>query len=227
MTDRPEQNPESGPHHEAEPDARAEHESEEELPTPQLTEAQHKRLTTPMFGMLMTMLVLVLIMGGFYFLSPEPDYTFIPDEDVEGEAAALDDAGVTAYSPLSPAVPDDWTANYARWESRVDHGVDVWEVGYTTTAMNFVGFAQTEDPQPSWLAEEIDHSPAAGEQSAAGMTFELYHDGDQERRYWVLTEENNDVDGTTVVIGGDAGDDEFLTAVEAVVESLREDPENV
>ncbi|WP_258933414.1 DUF4245 domain-containing protein [Nesterenkonia pannonica] len=59
------------------------------------------------------------------------------------------------------------------------------------------------------------------------MTFELYHDGDQERRYWVLTEENNDVDGTTVVIGGDAGDDEFLTAVEAVVESLREDPENV
>ncbi|WP_258933413.1 DUF4245 domain-containing protein [Nesterenkonia pannonica] len=55
-------------------------------------------------------------------------------------------------------MPDDWTANYARWESRVDHGVDVWEVGYTTTAMNFVGFAQTEDPQPSWLAEEIDHS---------------------------------------------------------------------
>ncbi len=128
MTDRPEQNPESGPHHEAEPDARAEHESEEELPTPQLTEAQHKRLTTPMFGMLMTMLVLVLIMGGFYFLSPEPDYTFIPDEDVEGEAAALDDAGVTAYSPshrrcrmtgppTTPAGNRAWTTEWTcgRW----------------------------------------------------------------------------------------------------------------
>lgn len=76
--------------------------AQEELPTPQLTESQHRRLTTPMFGMLMTMGVLVLLMGGFYFLSPEPDYTYIPDEDVRSEAAALHAADVTGYAPLAP-----------------------------------------------------------------------------------------------------------------------------
>lgn len=225
MTDRPEQTPESTSEPSTAPEGQAQP-AEEELPTPQLTQSQHKRLMTPMFGMLMTMGVLVLLLGGFYFLSPEPDYTYIPDEDVHGEAAALHSADVTGYAPLSPQVPEDWTANYARWENRAEHGVDVWEVGYTTTAMNFVGFAQTDDPQPSWLAEEIDHSPRTAEETVEGLTFEVYGEDGEDRQYWVLEEDQNDVDGTTVVIHGDADDDEFTTAVEAIVESLGEEPEN-
>ncbi|GAB3843171.1 DUF4245 domain-containing protein [Nesterenkonia populi] len=224
MTDRPEQTPQSSDEPSTAPEQQPQ-QAQEELPTPQLTESQHRRLTTPMFGMLMTMGVLVLLMGGFYFLSPEPDYTYIPDEDVRSEAAALHAADVTGYAPLAPHVPEDWTANYARWEARPEHGVDVWEAGYTTTAMSFVGFAQTDDPQPSWLSEEIDHSPSAGEQTAAGMTFEVYEDGD-DRQHWVLTEEQNTIDGTTVVIGGDAQDEEFAAAVEAVVDALGEEPED-
>lgn len=57
------------------------------------------------------------------------------------------------------------------------------------------------------------------------MTFEVYEDGD-DRQHWVLTEEQNTIDGTTVVIGGDAQDEEFAAAVEAVVDALGEEPED-
>ncbi|MDR5710800.1 DUF4245 domain-containing protein [Nesterenkonia flava] len=185
-------------------------------PTPQLTQSQVKRLTTPMIGMIITMGVLSLVLAGLWMLNPEPDITYSRDEDV-AEAADWA-ASVTEYAPIAPQVPDEWSANYARWETRAEHGVDVWEVGYTTEAVSFVGFAQTDEPNPAWVNEETRQARVTGTATVEGFTFETREEGD--RLYYVLDGEDNTVDGTTIIIGGDAGTEEFETAVEAIVEAI-------
>ncbi|WP_300342262.1 DUF4245 domain-containing protein [Nesterenkonia sp.] len=190
--------------------------SSEEQPIPQLTEAQAKRLATPMMGMVITMGALVLVLGALWFINPEPDVTYTRDEDVPAAAAWTDE--VTEYSPLAPQVPPDWSANYARWESLPEHDLEVWEVGYTTSESSFVGFAQTDEATESWINAETDQAETTGTVSLGGFDFETRQK--DERRYYVLRAEDNTVDGTTVVIGGDASDQEFSRAVEAIAESI-------
>lgn len=196
-------------------DAPQEHD-DAEGPTPQLTPSQAKRLGAPMVGMVITMGVLSLGLAALWFMNPEPDVTYTRDEDVF-EAAAWTDQ-VAEYSPIAPEMPEEWSANYARWETRAEHGVEVWEVGYTTEAVNFVGFAQTDNANPAWVNEETEQAPVTGAVTIDELAFETREQGD--RQYYVLAAEDNTVDGTTVVIGGDAGDDEFQTAVDAIVGSL-------
>lgn len=196
--------------------------AESQEPTPQLTQSQVKRLATPMMGMVITMGVLTAVLAVLWFLNPEPDVTYTRDENVQ-EAAIWTDS-VTEYSPIAPDVPDEWSANYARWETLPDYGVDVWEVGYTTEAVQFVGFAQTDNANAAWVNTETDQAPETGTTVIDELEFEIREDDD--RRFYVLYAEDNDRDGTTVVIGGDADEDEFDLAVEAIVESIdRELPE--
>lgn len=195
---------------------RAQNEGADDAPTPQLTQSQAKRLLTPMMGMVITMGVLVAILAAIWFMNPEPDVTYTRDEDVPQAASWADD--VAEYSPLSPDVPAEWSANYARWETRTEFGVDVWEVGYTTEAVDFVGFAQTDDANAAWVNAEVDQAPQTGTTTIAGLDFRTHQQED--RRYYVLEGQNNERDGTTVVISGDAGDAEFDLAMEAIIDSL-------
>lgn len=210
---RTRQTEEDGMWRHLEPDSAAEE------PTPQLTQSQVKRLTTPMIGMVITMAVLTAALGVMWFLNPEPDVTYTRDEDVQ-EAAIWADS-VTEYSPIAPEVPDEWSANYARWETRPDYGVEVWEVGYTTEAVQFVGFAQTDNANPAWVNAETEQAPETGTTVIDGLEFETREDDD--RRFYVLHAEDNDRDGTTVVIRSDAAEAELNTGLEAILDSIGRD----
>lgn len=216
------QNPQTARTRQADEDAvgdRAQNDDADDAPTPQLTQSQAKRLLTPMMGMVITMGVLVAILAAVWFMNPEPDVTYTRDEDVPQAATWADD--VAEFSPLSPDVPAEWSANYARWETRTDFGVDVWEVGYTTEAVDFVGFAQTDNANAAWVNAEVDQAPQTGTTTIEELEFRT-HEGD-DRRYYVLEGQNNDRDGTTVVISGDAAESEFDRAVEAIIDSLGRD----
>ncbi len=190
---------------------------------PQLTRSQVKRLSQPMIGMVITMVVTVAAVAAFLLMNPEPDVEpYQRDEDVhEAAGYAADSAG---YAPLAPDVPEEWSANYARWENRAEQGVAVWEAGYTTGAMNFIGFAQTDEGNPTWISEETGAATPSGTTTVDGMVFEVLH-GEDDRTYYVLTEEHNEVDETTVVLGGDGSEEEFATALDAVAAALGEQPE--
>lgn len=191
--------------------------------TVQITQSQAKRLRTPMMGMIITMAVLVGILAVLRFMNPEPDVTFSRDEDV-AEAAGWADS-VTDYSPISPAVPEGWTANYARWETVAEHGIEVWEVGYTTDAVSFLGFAQTDEANPGWVNHETDQAQSTGSAAVGDLRFETREqDG---RHYYVLEGEDNHIDGTTVVISSDADAEELQAGLEVIVDSIgREAPGN-
>lgn len=194
---------------------------EEELPTPQLTTSQAKRLKTPMVSMVLTMLVLSGILAALWFMNPEQDVTYTRDEDVPAAAEGV--ASVTDYDPVVPQVPEEWTANYARWDTRAEHSVQVWEVGWTTDSVHFVGFAQTDEANPAWVNEETERAEPTGTETRDGMTFEIRADDD--RQYWVLEAEENTIDGTTLIIGGDAPEDEFDVALDAVISAIGEEEE--
>lgn len=195
----------------------------EEQPKPQLTRSQIKRLSQPMIGMVITMMVTMAVVVALLMMNPEPDVEpYQRDEDVPVEAVH---AGRSAeFLPAAPEVPEEWSANYAYWENQSEQGIPLWEVGYTTDSMTFVGFSQSDQGNPTWISEETEGATPSGTQTVDGMVFEVFH-GDEDRTWFVLTEEHNDVDGTTVVLGGDASEEDLEIALTAVVEALDQEPD--
>lgn len=196
---------------------------EGEQPKPQLTRSQVKRLSQPMIGMIITMMVTVAAVAAFLMMNPEPDAEpYQRDEDVHVEAVH---AGRDAeFLPAAPDVPEGWSANYAYWEDQSEQGIPLWEVGYTTDSMTFVGFAQSDQGNPTWISEETEGATPAGTQTVDGLVFEVLH-GEGDRTWFVLAEEHNEIDGTTVVLGGDASEEDLEIALSAVVEALDQEPE--
>lgn len=189
-------------------------------PTPQLTQSQVKRLKQPMIAMLFTVLLTAGAVAAFMAMNPEPDTTYERDEDVaEAARGAADAAG---YAPISPDLTEEWTANYARWEVRPEQGVPVWEAGYVTPSDAFIGFAQTDEANPTWLTAETDGAPSTGTVEVDDVEFETREADD--RQHYILDAEQNPVDDTTVVVSGDASEEEFTFALEEIVDALGEDP---
>ncbi|GAB3179254.1 hypothetical protein GCM10027060_06620 [Nesterenkonia halophila] len=200
----------------------ADEDARDEQPvTPQLTPAQSRRLSQPMVGILLSVLVTVGAVAVLMLMNPSPDpEPFTPDEDVEAAAGPV--ADVAGFAPVVPQVPDDWTANYARWKGGEE--VPHWEAGYTTSETDFVGFAQTDAANPTWIAQEVDQAPEAGTTTLEGMELTIRRDEDADREHFVLDAAENTVDGTTVVISGDADDAEFDAALRAILAGLGEGP---
>lgn len=202
-----------------------------------ITESQAKRLRTPMMGMIITMVVLTGGLAALWFINPEPDVTYTRDENVKVEAWYIslemqqelegvpeeEAAELDPFIAIAPEVPEGWTANYTRWGPVADHGVRAWEVGYTTDAVDFLGFAQTDEATEAWVNWETEQAQPTGTATFAGLEFEVRDEGS--RQYFVLDAENNDVDGTTVVISTDAGEDEIESGITAIVEALGQEVE--
>lgn len=188
----------------------------EETPTPQLTQSQAKRLRQPMIGVVITVALTLLGVFAVMGLRPERDVAFTPDVNVEEAAGWTSD--VAEYSPVVPDLPEGWTANYARWENRAELGVTAWEVGYSVEEQSFLSFAQTDEPNPAWINELTRQIRPTGEETVGGLTFEVREN--DEYRYYVLEAEANTVDGTAIVLGGEAPDEQFENFAEAVTESI-------
>lgn len=189
---------------------------QEETPTPQLTESQAKRMNQPLIGIVITVAVTLLGVFAVMGLRPEQDVSFTPDENVTEAAAWTND--VTDYSAIAPEVPEGWSANYARWENRAELGVTAWEVGYSIDEASFLSFSQTDEPNPAWVNEETRLGGTTGEETIAGLRFEVRESED--RRYYVLEAEENTIDGTAIVLGGTATEEQFETFLEAVTEAI-------
>ena len=182
----------------------------------QITQSQASRLRTPLMGMVITMAVLCGILAVMWFANPEPNTPYTRDEDVQ--EAAVGANSITEYSPISPEVPEGWTANYARWDTRAEHSVDVWEVGYTTNEVSFVGFAQTDEATAGWVNSETNLADPTGTRTISGLEFETREASG--RQYFVLEAENNHIDGTTVVISSDAEPEELQAGLQAIIDSI-------
>ena len=183
-----------------------------ETVTPVLTGKQAKRANATVMGMLIaTGLTLALCLVPV-LLNPAPK---MQARDVDVAAAANQAAGDAGYTPLAPELPEDWTANYARWNTGSNDGVPTWEVGYVTPETEFIALTETNAANPTWLFQATGESAVAGERQAGGVTWEL-RDSSSGKASMVA-----EIDGLTVVLSGSGALGEFDVLAEHVVSDLR------
>ena len=195
-------------------DARLEAELNDDAPPITLTPNQAKRASSTARGMLIATGATIAVVLPVYFLNP----TYTAEtyrRDIDVETVARQAAGDAGYLPAAPALPDDWTSNYARWVSGRSDGVDFWEVGFLTADTGFIQLTQTDDANPTWTAQRVGDPQVSGTRSIGGLEWELLDapDGDT-----VLTAK---VDGATVILNGEASLTEFDTIGAAVIDEVR------
>lgn len=183
---------------------------------PQITAKQAQRLNTPVRGMIISMLILVLLALPFFLLQPRPDgQTYRPDVDVNQEAGYA--ADVAEFIPLAPDLGDDYSPNFARWQGNTADNVDRWEAGWVTPSSRFIELIQTDQANPTWLVEQVDQAPQTGTREAHGLewdTYQVENDRGQITRSWV-----GELDDSTVVLSGTGTEEELDHVAAAVVEA--------
>lgn len=152
------------------------------------------------------MAVLVLLSLPFFLLQPRPDgQTYRPDVDVAAEASYA--ADVANFTPLAPTLGEGYSPNFARWQGSTADGVDRWETGWMTPSSRFIELVQTDQANPTWLADAVEQAPSTGTRDIHGIQWKTYqkeNDQGQLTRSWA-----GEVHGSTVVLTGSAAEEEF------------------
>lgn len=194
----------------------------EAQPLPQITEKQARRLNAPVQGMIISMAVLLLLVLPFVWLQPRPDaQPYRPDVDVAQEASFVADEA--PFPPVVPEPGEDWTANYARWNAGAAEGVPFWEIGYATPQGSFIGLVQTSLSNPTWLAQQTEALPVSAAVEAGGVQWDV-RVRDESRDQDALTVYTGEVNGSTVVLKGNAPGAELDHLATAVTSALAEAP---
>lgn len=181
---------------------------------PVLTPSAAKRANASVIGMIMALLVSVLAIVPVVLLNAgQKTDPYRPSIDVASSAANAKD--VAGFTPVAPELPAGYSPNYARWVSGTSDGVSHWDIGYLTPQQKFVSVEQTAAANPTWLADQVKRAPTTGTRTVAGIDWTLYDKPGTEKSL-VAT-----IAGTTVVVSGSAGFDEFDAVAAAVVSSAR------
>ncbi|MEV8146874.1 DUF4245 domain-containing protein [Arthrobacter sp. NPDC080073] len=172
-----------------------------------------KRANASVIGMLIALLLCVLAFLPIVLMNPAPKSNgYRPNVDVAATAANAKD--VAGFTPVAPDTGDTFSPNYARWVSGTGDGVPTWEVGYVTPKQAFIGIVQARKANPTWIFQQTGSAPVTGTRSAGGHDWEL-HDTAKGNRSMVLNYR-----GTTIILSGSAGLDEFSTLAAAVVKAM-------
>ena len=147
-----------------------------------------------------------------------PNVSQTPAVDWAAEAAAAQ--GAVEVELVVPILPPDWWANRAELLPGASDGVTTWEIGFITPAEKYIELSQGIDANPSWVAGKVANSPATGSQSIEGVTWQVYDRRDASdpglKAYALVTT----VGGSTIVLSGDASDQEFATLAASVTAEL-------
>lgn len=193
---------------------RLEAELNDDAPPISLTPNQAKRASATVRGMLLATGATIAVVLPVYFLNP----TYTAEtyrRDIDIATVARQAAGDAGYLPAAPEL-SGWSSNYARWVTGRSDGVDFWEVGFLTADTGFIQLTQTDDANPTWTAQRIDGAQVSGTRTIGGLEWDLL---DAPNGDTVLTTE---LDGSTVILNGEAALTEFDTLGEAVLEDVRE-----
>lgn len=172
-----------------------------------------KRANASVIGMLIALLLCVVAFLPIVLMNPAPKSNgYRPNVNVAATAANAKD--VAGFTPVAPDTGDTFSPNYARWVSGTGDGVPTWEVGYLTPKQAFIGIVQTRKANPTWIFQQIGSAPITGTRNAGGHDWEL-HDTGKGTRSMVLNYR-----GTTIILSGGAGLDEFSTLAAAVVKAM-------
>ncbi len=155
-----------------------------------------------------SLLASLAVMAVIVLIVPRSDTPIEPDVDV---ASVAEQAAIATSETLAvPELPEGWRANAAELRTSGADGVTSWYVGYLTPSDEYIGMYQAFDANPTWVAETLERTLAAGVTDIAGVEWTVYDNRDMvddvgNARYGLATEAG----GSTFVLLGTATDDEF------------------
>lgn len=121
---------------------------------------------------------------------------------------------------LAPALPDNWTVNAARFESREQ--VPTWYIGFVTPETQFIALNQGIDANPTWKAAVLNNSEETGSVDIDGVTWTEYDQRESSSpgnfAYSLATTSG----GSTIVLHGTAEQSEFEALATALAVELKE-----
>lgn len=179
-----------------------------------------KRANASIMGMLLAMFSTVAIVVTIVWLNPQQKAESYRTP-IDVAAIASHAAGTAGFTPVAPALPDGWYANYARWNPPGSDGVSFWDVGYVTSANTFIALRQSATANPTWTSDQAQNAPITGNRTIDGRVWEL-RDKPKGDRSLVL------VSGTTTIVLTGAADfkefDVLATAAGRLVDAAPASP---
>lgn len=179
-----------------------------ETPKPVITEKQARRINAPARNMVISMLVMIAILIPILLLVPRltsNQNMYNPQVDVP--AIAYQSTQEAGY-PVAAPTPDDWTYNFARWNSNQTDKIDFWNSGVVSPGQQYVELTQASDTNPSWVAQKTNNSTITGEAEVAGITWETREGTEKDentKREKTVTYYVGEVGSTTVILSSESG----------------------
>lgn len=188
-------------------------------PLPQITQKQAQRINAPARNMVISMIVMILLIIPVIWLMPQPNKNpYRPSVDVPSVAyAASQEAGY----PVAAAQQEGWHYNYARWNSNQADGIDFWQTGQVTPSSKFIELTQARGTNATWLANITDRAVTEGTAQVAGVEWEIRSAVDPDDKEKVTTFYIGEVQGTTLVLEGEADQAEFQQLAQSTVEYMK------
>lgn len=191
-------------------------EAENQPVKPQITPKQAERIFAPARNMIISMVVLIAILIPVLWLAPQLTNTknfYQPNVDVHGNAYHASQAA--GYLVAAPEL-DGWTYNFARWNGNQPDKVDYWNAGLVTKDQQYIELTQAKEANPTWVASRVDNAAVVGTEDIAGVSWEIRSVTDKEDK--TTTSYIGEVNGSTVILKGEAAPTSFDQLAQAVVD---------
>ncbi|HCN40679.1 DUF4245 domain-containing protein [Rothia sp. (in: high G+C Gram-positive bacteria)] len=186
---------------------------------PQITEKQARRINAPARNMIISMVVMLLLIIPVLWLMPQPNKNpYRPTVDVPVVAY---EASREAGYHVAAAEQEGWHYNYARWNTGAADGINYWSSGQVTPSNHFIELVQAQDANPTWVAQQVGNAVPEAQVQMAGTEWEVRSQVDPDDKNKITTNYIGELEGTTVIMMGEADAPEFESLAEATVAYLK------
>jgi hypothetical protein len=135
--------------------------------------AAQRRARQTVINLLLSIAATVGVVILMVLVVPRDDSNQIPPVDYKSVAADATEA--TGRPLIVPEIEADWWSNSARLSTKPKDGTDAsWYAGFVGPKNQYIGFTQTFNTNPTWLALQLTELTQTGEVQLNGLTWQIW-----------------------------------------------------
>ncbi|MDY3048362.1 MAG: DUF4245 domain-containing protein [Rothia sp. (in: high G+C Gram-positive bacteria)] len=180
---------------------------------PQITRKQAERINAPARNMVISMLVMIALLLPVIWLMPQPNKNpYRPTVDLPPIAY---EASAQAGYPVAAAQQEGWHYNYARWVTGQADGINYWSTGQVTPSNHFIELIQAQGTNPTWVAQFLGQAQPEAQVRLGEVDWQVRSLIDPDDQQKVTTFYVGQVQGSTIILKGQADGTEFQALAQA------------
>ncbi|WHS27351.1 DUF4245 domain-containing protein [Auritidibacter ignavus] len=196
-----------------------------EAPKPRVTKSQSQRMRQNIQGIAYSVLITLVVVGIVIAFNPRQGGDY--DLDIDVAATASEASSVASFDPVIPELPEDWSANYARWHSpSADDDTPYWSVGYSSDDDEFFGVDQAAGAGELWIDDRVKSGEPQGAAEILNYPFEVYYAEDGHTYLVGEVPDPKATEPVTLVVSGSLPDDQLSQLTATLIEDREVAVEN-